>query len=458
MKALRVVYLAFIAYVFIACDPGEEVISDDPGDRLAFSADTVQFDTLLSERQSFTRRLRVFNRGKRALVIDLIELLDGKDSPYMIHVNGIEGPAVENVFLQGGDSLLVLVDVTPVSMDSDLPFKVEDRLHFHSNGNIDEVVLLAYAQDVIRYRNQVLPCDAVWNPDRPYLIADTVLIDSLCTLVLTPGTTVYFDPGAIFFVKGTLEASGTAENNVRFIPSRLDEDFENIAGQWRGIYFLEGSKGNLLDYVTIRNAENGLRIGTPDADTIPDVVITHSRIENMTGSGIIGFNSDILAENLLVDNCLFFTAAGLGGGNYTFRHCTFANYSFDFFPQDPAIAFTNILQLSDDSFLINDLFLTIQNTIVWGSRSEELFFGSSEEAAFEIFLDRNILRTQLDPGDLPENIINADPRFIDPEIYNYRVDSLSPALNAARPAGTVDDLEGIPRDASPDIGAYESSF
>ena len=66
----------------------EESISFDSSLSLRFSADTVAFDTLLTESRSSTKRLTVYNPNERAVQIGSISLGLGEDSDYSIIVNG----------------------------------------------------------------------------------------------------------------------------------------------------------------------------------------------------------------------------------------------------------------------------------------------------------------------------------------------------------------------------------
>ncbi|NJO89524.1 MAG: hypothetical protein HC831_11680 [Chloroflexia bacterium] len=125
-------------------------------------------------------------------------------------------------------------------------------------------------------------------------------------------------------------AEGTPEERILFRNERLDPLYENIPGQWGGIIFLEGSRDNHLNFTTIRNAINGIRLGTPDQDTIPDIILQNIIVENMSNTGILSFTSDLYAENVLVNNCLEFNCANVAGGNYTYKQCTFANFCFYF--------------------------------------------------------------------------------------------------------------------------------
>jgi len=58
--------------------------------------------------------------------------------------------------------------------------------------------------------------------------------------------------------------------------------------------------------------------------------------------------------------------------------------------------------------------------------------------------------------DINNNILNQDPRFVEPELYDYRIDSLSPGIDRGADLMIPIDLDGNPRDSLPDIGAYEN--
>lgn len=447
--------LAAGSLLIIGCIPDSERVDVNYRGGLAFSADTVRFDTLFTSVGSTSKRLRVFNPSPGALNISRIALGMGSSSSYTLTVNGFTGVESRDVLILGGDSLLMLVEVLIDPQDKDTPFLVKDSIVFETNGIPQDIKLIAWGQDAIFIGNEVLPCTSVWTPERPYVLYGSVLIDSLCNLRLEAGTRVYGNLNSFIFVRGSMEVAGTAENRVLFRNDRVEPRYENAPGQWGGLVFLEGSSGSIIDYAVIRNAQYGLRIGTPDSDTIPDVILRNSIIENMSRSGILNFTSDVWVENTLVNNCADFTAGNFGGGNYSYWHCTFANYGFLFLRDEPSFAATDFIRLANDSVILAPLNLTIVNSIIDGNLRDELFIDNSGGQPARVLLAHNLLKTTRNEHDVNNNLLNLNPRFIDPFRYNYRLDTLSPAVNKGLPPGTALDLDGVPRDSLPDIGAYE---
>ena len=123
-----VVYIVCIL-AFIGCR--EYQVSDDPSLRLAFSADTICFDTLFSEQGSATAQLVVYNPNKNALVVDKIWMEDGE--AFRANIDG--EPALERLTeltIFGKDSILVFLRVTDFGpMAEEGAILIEDRLHFH---------------------------------------------------------------------------------------------------------------------------------------------------------------------------------------------------------------------------------------------------------------------------------------------------------------------------------------
>lgn len=461
------VSIAPLLFLLMACQPEEEQLTLDTSVKLRFSNDTIFFDTVFTSLGSITKRFRIYNDAENAVNISSVSIGGGTSSPYTIFVNGIGGPTVNDVRILGKDSILLLAEVTIDPQDENLPFLVTDEINFITNGNQQQVDLVAFGQDANFLRDSVLTCNTTWTADRPYVIYNSILVPENCTLTIEPGTKVYNHNGSFIFIGGTIDAQGQADNRITFTNDRFDDEFIDAPGQWGGLIFLQNSTNNRIDNAEIRNANIGIYLGTPDDDDDPDLILSNTRIENIGGNsvipsidslvqpgfGILAISSDLYAYNVLINNCETNLMANVAGGNYRYEHCTFANFSFDFFRRDPSIAFANNLLLGDGTLLVGNTNITMTNSIVWGSLSEELLISEAEEAPLTLTINNNILQTQLQ--EFQEGNFFDDPRFFSPSEYNYSLDTLSPAKDIGLPLDIEIDLNGVARDDIPDLGAFE---
>jgi hypothetical protein len=438
-----------------ACTNPNEVVKDQPF-TLRFSQDTVLFDTLFTTINSITKRVRVYNDEENARQINSIRVAGGQSSPYRLIVNGEEGTEFNNQVILGGDSLQILVEANIDSKNIDNPFIVRDYILFEATTPQDDVLLLAWGQDANYLQDSVIGCNAVWDAGKPYVLLGSVLVDTLCSLLINAGAEVYAGFNTSFFVKGTLNVNGASDAKVVFRNDRLDEGFMDAPGQWEGIFFLEGSKGNLINYTNILNSRYGIWLGTPDADTIPDLILLNSTISNVSRTGIIAFTSDLEASNTLVHTCGEYSVANLAGGNYFYNHCTFANYPTVFFRDQPLAVFSDNIQLADNSSIVEDINLWMTNTIIYGTLEDELILNNSGGANFSAAIGHSLLKTTINGLDVNSNILNEDPLFLDIETSDYDIESNSPAVDSGVLTGLIFDINGNSRDNLPDIGAFEN--
>jgi hypothetical protein len=443
---------------FSSCQYEEEWISDDPELTIRYSEDTLSFDTVFTVSGSVAKRLTVLNPNKNAVKFDKIYLGRGIQSEYSIIVAGIEQDEVLDQVIYGNDSLLVLVQVAIDPNDATLPFIVRDSILFSYNGRLDHVKLRSWGQNAHYLGEVIIRSDQIWTSEIPYLLTGSILVDSLVSLTVNEGARIYISNRSSIFIKGSLHAIGSAETRIIFRNERLDKEYDNLPGQWGGIIFLEGSKENRIEYTDIRNAQYGLRVGTPDTDTIPDVVVRNTRIENTSIGGIIAYTSDVWLENTLVDISIGYVLANLAGGNYHYDHCTFANYSPGIFRQGPSVIFSNNLVLDDNSLIDEKLEVNLQNSIIWGDLKEEIHVEAGGNSDFLIQTGNSIFKTSLTVFEGNNSYLSTDTDFMtfeNIENYNYTPDSLSPAIDNARLSGMNIDLYGHQRDSLPDIGAIE---
>lgn len=450
-------FLCFVSVILLiwACTPDEEIISSDASLSLLVSTDTVLFDTLLTDRGSITRRFRIYNPNKEAIQFDRIGLGKGQNSDYSIIVNGKEGHDLQGEKLFGNDSLQVLVSAFIDPQNENLPYLVKDSVVFDWNGNSGHVKLVAYGQDAVFVNADTL-CNVTWTNERPYVIYNYALVDSLCLLNIQQGAQVFLDNDAALFVKGTLQLQGTAEERITVKNTRFDNNYEFAPGQWDAIYFLEGSNNNLVRYTDITNGNIGLRLGTPDDDDDFDLFVANSTIGHMATAGILAFSSELFCENTLIYNSGQWVVGNFAGGTYQYDHCTLVNFPNSFFRDEPSVQFSDNIVLADQTVIGGDLDITIRNSIIWGTEEEELLIVEGGIGTVNRDFQSGILKSESSPYTdfFLANETNF-PRFLNPHLFDYRLDSLSPAINAATDIFVPIDLLGTSRDPNPDIGAYE---
>lgn len=445
---------------FLACDPIEEEISSDSTLRLTASTDTVTFDTLFSSVGSITKRFRLFNPNENAIELDRIYLGRGSNSPYALTVNGERGTTIESEVILGKDSLLVLVDVTIDPNEQNLPFLVKDSVVISFNGNTGDIKLVAWGQDAIFLNHEVIDCDAVWDAKKPYVLSDTLVVASDCSLTIEAGTKIYFDNNGVLIVLGNLDVKGTAENKVVFRNSRLDNQYDVAPGQWQGIFFYPGSINNIIDHAVLENGMNGLTLLLNlENNDGAELNITNSSIRHMSNTGLSASNGIVNASNLEIYNCATHLLANGIGGQYQYDHCTFSNYPSLFSRDNVSVAFSNVIR-DDNGVIVHSLDLDVKmtNSIIWGGEKEELGLDIPETSQVIIETEGNIFRSEDESWVTLGNtisILDNYPGFYSSNAYNYQLDSLSNARDASINSIATHDLLGTMRDAMPDIGAYE---
>jgi hypothetical protein len=470
---LHILAVALIVFSFVSCE--DEKYFTSPDAMLQFSKDTITFDTIFTSIGSTTQHFTVINPYDENILISRIRLANAINSSFKLNVDGIAANEVYEVEVPAKDSIFIFVEVTINPSGQNLPMVVEDSIEFTTNSNIQNISLIAYGQDFKLIKGENIKT-TTWTSEKPYLIYDYVQVDSTSTLTIEPGTKIYFHKDAGMYVKGTVNANGTFEKPISFLPDRLEDAYENIPDQWNGIVLFSGSHNNIFNFTTIKNANIGLQVGNIENEGFASVRLTNSRIENMAYAGLFALKSKIYAYNDVIANCGFYAVALLVGGEYEFYHTTIANYwgySSRKTRSTASLVISNVLKVSNTNggsdLLVNDLVkATFGNCIVYGNNITEIELAKNTDKEFNYFFDHCILK-------LPETFntsnknnynkvwkgINYDPLFIDPyEKFNYSLDSLSPAkdIGSFEYARTIQsDILKNDRfsDDGPDLGAYE---
>ena len=479
-------------FAIFSCNP-DLSFTTDPGAKLEFSKDTLQFDTVFTERGSATRILKIYNRHDKRLNISKIMIGDGASSMFRINIDGVPGSVANDVEIPPNDSIYIFGEVTvdPDQPVSNSPFVVNDKIIFETNGNTQSVTLEAWGQNAIYIPNRfsadslsLLSCNGNeirWTNEKPYVIFGALFINN-CKLVLEAGTRVHlhggfaslvdddgnittYNDGLIYLLEGgQIVSEGTLEEPVVIQGDRLEEEFADIPGQWAGIRISTGSTGNLLEHIIIKNSIVGVRV-----DSAAQLQLKSAQIFNTSGSGLIGLHADISAENSLFHSNGSNSVQLEYGGNYDFKYCTLASYGVD----ASALRMTNVLCLDQlcQQYRVNDLDAELKNTIVFGSRRDEISLLSASEADFNYNFQNCVVRVdELDDEPPFDNFFqNCDPcingdnntiLFANIDENDYRLDTISVAEEQAMVIPAIQiDLDRNDRDPEkPDIGAYEYQY
>ncbi len=466
-------YLIFFVIsiiVFAACNKEEFETSSNA--RLAFSLDTVMFDTVFTDVGSTTKRLKVYNNHNKILNISSIDLAGGNSSNFRLNIDGYELNSISDIDILPKDSMYIFVEVTVDPNEQNSPLMIHDSIVFITNGNIQDVDLVAFGQNVHKKNKEIIGTQT-WVNDKPYLIYNYLAVDSLETLTIEAGVKIHFHQGAILYVAGTIIVNGTVEEPVIFQGDRLEEAYDDVPGQWGLIVLAAGSYNNRIDHAIIKNAVAGIQVGEYDSEVASDLFISNTRIENMTSYGLYLFNSSVFAANCLIANCGYYGAFMAVSGYHRFYHCTFANY-FDYANRiDPTILISNNIIVYDVEY-IGNMDAYFGNSIIYGSNLEEIEVSDDSQGEMIYKFENCLTRIRTDNNatyefDLSDtshfvNIINnEDPGFKDIIEYNYELDTLSVAKDAGSRSITDKydflefDILGQSRisDSNPDLGAYE---
>ncbi len=455
------------AFLWILSCERERFISDQSAS-LVFSVDTVYFDTVFTQLGTVTKRFTVHNPYKEHLGISSIKLSGGENSIFRLNVDGVPGYQHFTKDVYPKDSFYVFVEATLDPNESDDILLQEDSIIFITNASTQTVHLAAWGQDVHLLKNVEIQTQT-WTSDKPYLIFGYAYIDTNAVLNVDPGVRIYFHRGAVLYVGGTIKVNGSHDERVFFRGDRLEKIYEDIPGQWGGIYLLAGSRDNEFNYADIRGGNFGIVVDTFMNDDVPALILANSFIADKSSFGLLARGSSVKAYNSIFVNCGTSAVALIYGGTYDFYHCTVANRWLYGTNRNTAAVFLNNYYIDiNKNVQVRDLHRAyFGNCIIYGNREYEFEIDRySGNGIFEYTLDHCLGKFSSPTVDLSNqehfvNVINnVDPKFVSWNTYNFELDTLSPAKNK----GSLPIAELYPADQNensritdgkPDIGAFE---
>jgi hypothetical protein len=486
VKLLIITLLAIIS--INSCK--KDVILTDSNAKLNFSTDTILFDTVFASIGSVTKNFRVYNPYDEVLKISSIRLANGAASLFRVNVNGVPGTSFSDIEIRGGDSIWVFVEVTVNPNNQSLPYVVQDSLVFETNGNIQDIDLVAWGQNahffIAKKESPNLPPYVIidtnlnstitWDKNLPYVIyGGYAVVDSSTTLIITEGTQIHFsNAGGLWIYKsGTLKVQGTKEDPVVFQGLRRETALQEEPGQWDRIWINDGGIHE-IDYAIIKNGFIGLQLETLFDPALPvSLKLTNTHIRNMSGLGILARNYKVDGWNDVISNCGSYNAAFTIGGEYDFTHCTFANF-WNFGQRTTPVMYLNNYteDQSGNDVLVDMTKAEFKNCIIYGNNDNELELDFKAGAADNHLFRNCIIKadgTTLTPDPSTHFITiyrNNNPQFknsfdndltLDTLAFAREKGELSHINQSAIPPMNID-INGLTRPTTgsqPDLGAYE---
>ena len=329
--------LPLLALLVVACSD-YETFSDSPSFRLAFSQDTIAFDTLISTIPSSTKTLYAFNNNGNGMRITTIQLEGGAKSLFRVNVDGryLADGIWHDFEVLKHDSLVIRIEMTPPEVGTTEPLYFQDKLHFLlENGAQQTVVLSGGSIDAyIQRGGLIIDEDMSLLTDKAYVIYDSLVVNPGVTLTLTEGTRLMFHDKAALHVYGRLLVEGTLEKPVVLRGDRMDHMFDyllydNTPSRWEGVIIHHGSFGNVLTYCDLHSSLFGIICEDteevkPD-ETNPSVTLDCCILHNIGGDGLQFNNCVSKVTNTQISNTLGHTV-NLNGGIHEFVYCTLAQF------------------------------------------------------------------------------------------------------------------------------------
>jgi len=486
-------YVAFLCalmlVVFSSCR--KDFSAELSSGKLTFSKDTVYLDTVFTNIGSSTYNLKVYNKSNKNISVPFIGLGKGENSFYRLNVDGMPGKIFENVEILAKDSLYIFIETTIDYSQVTNPIYT-DEIVFDSGENLQEVKLVTLVKDAhflfpskdadgfietiaigkttdgedLKVNGFFLEENTTFTNEKPYVIYGYCAVPSGKTLTIEAGAKIHFhaNSGLVISKNATLTINGTLNNKVIIEGDRLEPQFKEIPGQWGAIWLRAGSKNNNIKNTIIKNASAGI-ISDSIGNSAPTLIIKNSQIYNSSNFGILGRETNIYGENLVINNSGQSSLACTIGGTYNFVHSTFVNYWNNSFRQFPSVLINNYFTYSKNNTQLvekrNLHAANFTNCIIDGNGNIELVIDKVEGTAFNYSFKNNLLRFKeiVDSNHYLDNIFNGNPHFKSPETNELIIGDKSDAVKKGSEAGrilTPNDILGITRTSPPDIGAYQN--
>jgi len=470
-KGFFYIGMGTMALAMMASCAEDESFSTSRGDVLSFSVDSLSLDTTFSNVPTPTATFWVYNRAGKGLRCASVRLEKGNQTGFRVNVDGTylgetAGFQTRDVEVRKGDSIRVFVELTSHTQYADLPQKVEDNLVFTLESGVEQKINLnAYSWDALLMRNVRISKDSLIQSAKPVVVYGGMRVDSLVTLTVGAGTTLYFHENAGLQVYGTLKTQGVAGKEVVMRGDRIDHMFDYLPydrtpGQWQGIELMSSSYDNEISYTDIHSAYHGLLVDSSDVSK-QKLLMQNATVHNCQGYGVMVDSAKVQLLNCQITNTLQHPLF-VHGGDVEVNGCTIAQfYPFDA-RRETAIGFLPPLPN-----------LLVRNSLVTGYHDDEVVWSEPKEGEpFNFLFDHCVLRTekmQTDDSlkftnviyeDLKDTVKFGEKHFrlfdTDNLKYDFRLRKESAAIGVAAPETSLPvDRNGVRRKETLAAGCYE---
>jgi hypothetical protein len=469
---------------------------------LEFSKDTVFLDTVFTNIGSSTYNLKIYNRGSKAITIPEISLENGVNSNYRLNVDGIPGKEFNNIDILAKDSIFIFVETT-INVDETPNPLYTDKILFDTGVNQQDVDLVTLVQDA----NFIFPgrdpitrkIDSLTIDGQETIIKGRFLTDAELTitnakptvfygyaavpanktLTIEAGAKLYFhdNSGLIVDDGATLKVNGTLTEKVVFEGDRLEHRFNQTPGQWGTIWIRPGSKNNIIKHAQIKNAIIGFLVeGFNPFSRAPTLKLENTEIYNHSNFGVLGRQTSIEGNNVVIGSAGQSSLAGTIGGSYKFTHSTFANFWNNGIRGLPSVLINNFTVFLDENeeevTETRDLVAAnFTNCIFDGNNNIEFILDKVEGSPiFNYNINNCLIKFNDTDGSFDDNeemifenntnykdiILNGLSDFRDVTKEDFIIGQDSEAIGKAKTTNFTFDILGIDRTLNPDIGAYQN--
>ena len=419
LSYLIVCMLVALAALTACIDDGYTTSASDV---LAFSTDTVTFDTVVTQQGTVTKQFIVYNRASKQVSISSIKVAGNRNGRFYINVDGVKGEEFHDVDIRGGDSIYVFVECKVNASNSMEPLAVEDSIIFVTNGVRQHVLLTAWGQDVEIIHGDTIRDDLHLTAERPYVIYDTLVVAAGATLTVDPGAQLLFHKGALLRVYGRMKAVGTADKPITLRGDRMDNvvgdiSFDIMPGQWGGVVFGYGSYDNEWAYVTMKSSEIGMHCSSTDPEQ-RTLHLLNCVLRNSSSSVLIDAEGTEFSD--CADGVVHFI-----GGNVHLVNCTLANYYLFAAPSEPIV---NVWK-SHATETVLPLVAYLDNCVIYGLAGD-INAGVLDD--YEVYLRNCLLRSEgTDDTRFINCVWGGDPKFYtvrEDYVFDYRLHDESDAI------------------------------